>query len=98
LGGVMTPVLVGFGGGTLIGLRWKVLVLCPVTLLVAAFMIVTEGLSRHNAGLIVLVITAVQAGYICGVATRVIANRTFSADRTAGSGSPGLRRGNPRPC
>jgi hypothetical protein len=93
----MTPVLIGFGGGILIGLRWKVLVLCPVTVLVAAFMIVTDGLSWHNAGLIVLVITAVQAGYICGVAGWVLANRKFSADRT-GSHSPGLRRGNPGTC
>jgi hypothetical protein len=94
----MTPVLIGFGGGIVIGLRWKFPVVFPVTLLVAALMIVTEGLSWHNAGLIVLVITAVQAGYMCGVAARVIANRTFSADQTARSRSPGLRRGNPRPC
>jgi hypothetical protein len=94
----MTPVLIGFGSGILIGLRRKFTVLFPATLLVAVFLIVMEGLSWHTAGLIVLVITAVQAGYICGVTARVLANRAFSADRTARSGSPGLRRGNPRPC
>jgi hypothetical protein len=77
----MVQVLIGFGVGILFGLRWKYLVLCPVTLLVAAFMIVTEGLSWQTAGLVVLVIAAVQAGYICGVAARVLANRTSSADR-----------------
>src|SRR6202030_2761693 len=81
LGGMMMQILIGFGGGILLGLRWKVLVLCPVTLLVASFMIATAGLSWHNAGLIVLMITAVQAGYICGVAAGGLANRTSSADR-----------------
>jgi hypothetical protein len=94
----MTPFLVGFGGGILIGLRWKFPVLIPVTVPLAAFMVVTEGLSWQTAGLIVLVITAVQAGYICGVTARVLANRAFSANRTAPSRSPGLGRGNPRPC
>lgn len=64
----MTQVLIGFGGGVLLGLRWKFVVLMPATLLVAAFMIVAEGLSWQNASLIVLVITALQSGYICGVA------------------------------
>ena len=77
----MMQILIGFGGGILLGLRWKVAVLYPVTLLVAAFMITTEGLSWQNAGLIVLVIAAIQVGYVCGVATRALANRTSSADR-----------------
>jgi hypothetical protein len=67
--GMMTQVLIGFGAGILLGLRWKFMVLYPATLLVAAFMIVAEGLSWQNASLIVLVIIALQAGYICGAAT-----------------------------
>jgi hypothetical protein len=84
----MVQVLIGFGSGILLGLRWKFPVLFPVTLIVAALMIVTEGLSWQTAGLIVLVITALQAGYICGVAARVLANRTSSTDRCR----PSLRR------
>jgi hypothetical protein len=77
----MIQVLIGFGGGILLGLRWKVAVLYPVTLLVAAFMITTGDLSWRDAGLMVLVITAIQVGYICGVAARGLANRTSSAAR-----------------
>ena len=62
LGEVMTEVLLGFGGGILLGLRWKFAVLYPATLLVAVFMIGTTKLSWQNAGLIVLVITALQVG------------------------------------
>ena len=68
--------LIGLGGGLLLGLRWKVAVLYPVTSLVAAFMIITEGVSWQNAGLIFLVITAIQVGFLCGVAARELANRT----------------------
>jgi hypothetical protein len=50
-------------------------------LLVAVFMITTEGLSWQNAGLIVLVIAAIQVGYISGVTAQALANRTSSADR-----------------
>ena len=71
----MTQVLIGFGGGILLGLRWKFMVLYPATLIVAAFMLVAEGLSWQNAGLIALVITALQAGYICGVATWELVRR-----------------------
>jgi hypothetical protein len=81
LGGNMIQVLVGFGGGILLGLRWKFVVLYPATVLVAAFMITARGVSWEDAGLIVLVITAIQVGYICGVAARGLANRTSSVDR-----------------
>jgi hypothetical protein len=77
---MMMQMLIGFGGGILLGLRWKVWVLCPVTLFVAAFVISTQGLSRANAGLIVLVITAIQIGYICGVFAQ-LAGRTPSVNR-----------------
>jgi hypothetical protein len=69
----MIQVLIGLGGGILLGLRWKFAVLYPVSLLVAAVMITTQGLSWQNASLIVLVITAIQVGYICGVAARGLA-------------------------
>jgi hypothetical protein len=75
---MMMQMLIGFGGGLLLGLRWKVAVLYPVTSLVAAFMIITEGVSWQNAGLIFLVITAIQVGFLCGVAARELANRTSS--------------------
>jgi hypothetical protein len=81
LGEMMMQILIGFGGGILLGLRWKVAVLYLVTLLVAAFMITTEGLNWQNAGLIVLVITAIQVGYICGVAARGLATRLPSVNR-----------------
>ena len=81
MGEMMTQVLIGLGGGILLGLRWKFVVLYPATLLVAAFMVSTEGLSWPNAAQIVLVIAAVQAGYICGVATRGLATRNSSAER-----------------
>jgi len=77
----MTQVLMGFGGGILLGLRWKFMVLYPATLIVAAFMIVAEGLSWQNVGLIALVITALQAGYICGVGTWELARRAPSIGR-----------------
>jgi hypothetical protein len=77
----MIQVLIGFGGGILLGLHWKFAVLYPATALVAAFMITTQGLSWQNAGLIVLVITAIQVGYICGVAARALASGTSSEDR-----------------
>jgi hypothetical protein len=78
----MTQVLLGFGGGILLGLRWKFAVLYPATLVVVVFMIGTEGLNWPNACLIVLVITAVQAGYICGVAVRELTRCLPSADRS----------------
>ena len=77
----MTQLLLGFGGGILLGLRWNVSVLFPATLFTIVFMIATGGLSWPNTGLIVLVTTAVQAGYIGGVAARQFASRVPSADR-----------------
>jgi hypothetical protein len=77
----MTQVLIGLSGGILLGLRWKFVVLYPALLLAVAFMIGTEGLSWPVATQIVLVVAAVQAGYICGAVTRQLARRTSSADR-----------------
>jgi len=77
----MTQIVIGFGGGILLGLRWKFAVLYPAMLLVAAFIISTQGPGWQNAGLIVLVITAIQVGYICAVAACGLATRTSSADR-----------------
>jgi hypothetical protein len=45
-------------------------VLYPATLVVVIFMIATGGLKWSNAGLMVLVIAAVQVGYLGGVAAR----------------------------
>jgi hypothetical protein len=78
---MMMQILTGFGCGILLGLRWKLAALCLVTLFAAALMIVTDGLNSQNVGLIVLVITALQAGYLCGVAVRELATRISSAGR-----------------
>jgi hypothetical protein len=66
----MSQVLLGFGGGILLGLRYKWPILCPATLLVTGFMIGIGGLNWQNAVLIALVIAAMEAGYICGVFAR----------------------------
>ena len=70
MGEMMTQVLIGLGSGILLGLRWKFAVLYPATLLVAISVIATGGLNWSNAGLMVLVMVAVQVGYVGGVAAR----------------------------
>jgi hypothetical protein len=64
---MMAQVLIGLSIGILLGLRWRSEVLYPATLLVAIFMIATGGLNWPNAGLMILVIAAVQVGYLGGV-------------------------------
>ena len=70
MGENMAQVLIGLGAGLLLGLRWRFAVLYPATLVVAIFGIAAGGINWPNAGLIVLVITAVQVGYVGGIAAR----------------------------
>jgi hypothetical protein len=77
----MAQILIGLSGGILLGFRWKFAVLYPATLLAAVFMIATGGLSWANAGLIILVIAAVQAGYVGGVAMRERGGLASSEER-----------------
>jgi hypothetical protein len=77
----MTQVLLGFGSGVLLGLRWKFQILYPAVVLVGGVMIGVGGLSLENAGLTVLVIAAIQAGYICGAFARQLTGRIPSVNR-----------------
>ena len=77
----MTQVLIGFAGGIILGLVWRAVVLYPAILLTIVYMISTSGVSWSNAGLILLVVTALQGGYLCGVAARGVAGPARSANR-----------------
>jgi ABC-type Na+ efflux pump permease subunit len=61
--------LIGLGVGVLLGLRFKVLVLIPVTL-AAMMLLATAGLNWSNAGWMLLTAIAIQAGYLLGVIAR----------------------------
>ena len=61
----MAAPLIGLGVGVLLGLRFKVLVLIPVTL-AAMMLLATAG----NAGWMLLTAIAIQAGYLLGVIAR----------------------------
>ena len=80
MGEMMAQVLIGLGSGIMLGLRWKFAVLYPATLLVAIFMIATGGLNWSNAGLMVVVIGAVQVGYLGGVAARERTSRPLPVE------------------
>ena len=62
----MAASLIGLGLGFLLGLRFKVFVLVPVTL-AAAMLLTTAGLS---VGWMLLTAIAIQGGYLLGVVAR----------------------------
>jgi hypothetical protein len=71
----MMIVLIGLAGGLLLGLRFKFLVLIPATLMVAMASLATGGVNWSNAVATLLVMTALDIGYLCGVAARGFSRR-----------------------
>ena len=63
-------IAVGLLGGALLGLRWRYVVLFPTTLIVGLILLSAGGFSWATAGWIVMAVTAIQVGYLCGVVLR----------------------------
>ena len=64
----MAASMIGLGVGFLLGLRFKVFVLVPVTL-AAVMLWPIAGLNWSNAAWMLLTAAAIQAGYLLGVVT-----------------------------
>jgi len=65
-------IAISFVGGVLLGLRWRYTVLFPTMLLLGPPLFLLGGLSWATAGQAVLAMTAIQLGYLHGVAVRRI--------------------------
>ena len=74
----MTQVVVGLVAGIALGLRWKYTILLPTTFIVALAVICIGGVNWSSLGQMLLAITAIQAGYLCGVTGRpLVGNLRF---------------------
>jgi hypothetical protein len=71
VGHVMT-IAISFMGGVLLGLRWSYSVLFPTLLLVGPTMFSLGGMNWTTVGQVVVAMTAIQLGYLSGVAVRSI--------------------------
>jgi len=69
-GANMIQIIIGIAGGMLLGVRWKCTVLYVTIPIVAVVMTVIGGVSFSNMSQMLLDITAIQVGYVFGVAVR----------------------------
>ena len=85
--GIMTMIVflvVGTLAGILLGMRFKVIVLAPTTLLAAAVIIVSGHQSKMATALTVLATTvSLQIGYLVGLAIRAMARTRLQRRTTA---------------
>jgi hypothetical protein len=65
-------IAIGFIAGILLGLKWRYVVLFPALLIVMGMLFSIGGLNWAETAQVVLTMIALQMGYVCGAALRLI--------------------------